>query len=188
MELTPYTELDAINSMLAAINEAPLNSLSNLEDIDAIAARRILQQVNRQFQSRGWSFNSFEDYVYNPDALTHKITWVNNILYIKCNDYKITKRGDYMYNLDDQTFIFNAPITADVILYFNLEDLPETARNYVIAKATTIFESQYLGDSELTPILTQREQEAWMYFNDYEHTVVTNNMLANTYIAGVKER
>ena len=187
MQLTPLTELDAVNSILASINESPVNTLEGLTDTDAINALRTLRQINRQFQSRGWSFNTFDNYVFNPDVYSKKITWLDTLLYIKGSN-KYVKRGKYLYDMTNQTFIFTAPITASVILLTEFEDMPEQARDYIVAKASSDFAAKFLGDDSLTQILVQREQEAWGYFHDFEMTSNDYNMLNNTYISGLKAR
>jgi hypothetical protein len=187
MQLTPMTELDAVNEILSAINESPISSLEDMNDIDAINAQKMLTNVNRQFQSRGWSFNHFESYVFNPDAYYNKIYWIDTILFIK-GEHKLIKRGKFMYDLTDNTFFFKQPISAEVIMLTDFEDMPEAAKEYIVAKASTEFAMRYLGDPALLQGLKLREQEAWSYFNEYEHTDNDYNMLDNTYIAGIKQR
>jgi len=187
MQISPMTELEAVNEMLSAINESPISTLEGMNDIDAINAQKILATINRQFQARGWSFNHFESYTFNPDSYYKKIYWLDTILYIKA-DNKYIKRGKFMYDLTNNTFYFPSPITADVILLTDFEDMPESAREYIVAKASTEFAMRYLGDPILLEGLKMREQEAWTYFNEYEHTNNTYNMLSNTYISGLKQR
>lgn len=189
MQLTPLTELEAVNSILAAINESPVNTLEDLQDGDAINALKILRMVNRQFQSRGWSFNTFDNYALTPDVYTNKITWLDTLLYIKGTDgNKYIKRGNFLFDLTNNTYFFDRTIYASVILHTNFEDMPDQARGYILAKASTEFAMRYLGDDSLVQGLHQREQEAWMYFNDYEMTNNDYNMLENTYISGIKQR
>ena len=51
------TKLDAVNTMLSAIGEAPVNSLSS-GLIEAEIAETILDTVNTEVQSMGWHFNT----------------------------------------------------------------------------------------------------------------------------------
>lgn len=189
MQLTPLNELEAVNEILASINEAPINSLENLQDLDAVNALNTLRRVNRQFQARGWSFNTFENYVFNPDVYTKKIKWLDTLLHIKSTDgNKYIKRGEFFYNMTSQTFHFNAPIQANVVLLTDFADMPDAAKSYITAKACTDFSVRFLGDDSLGKTLLQREQEAWAYFHEYEMDTNECNMLDNTYIADVKAR
>ena len=67
MSLTPTTELEAVNTMLNTIGEAPVNTLVNMTSVDALAALSVLQNVNRGVQVEGWFFNSEYDYPLVPD-------------------------------------------------------------------------------------------------------------------------
>ena len=61
------TQLQAVNSMLSTIGEAPVNSLdSGL--VDAETAETVLNEVSRDVQSFGWNFNTEPDYVFNPNS------------------------------------------------------------------------------------------------------------------------
>ena len=189
MQLTPLTELEAVNLLLASINESPINTLEAIQDIDAVNALNTLRMVNRQFQSRGWSFNTFESYVFNPDVYSKKIKWLDTILHIKSSDgNKYVKRGQYFYNMTGQSFTFTRPIQAEVILLSDFEDMPEAARNYITAKAAAEFALKFLGDDSLVNGLQAREQEAWAYFHEYEMNSNDYNMLENTYISDLKAR
>ena len=46
MQLTALTELDAVNSIIGTIGEAPINSLEELTDVDAIVSCGILVDRN----------------------------------------------------------------------------------------------------------------------------------------------
>lgn len=190
MVITDPVVLDAVNSILSAINEEGVNSLVDLEDTDAINALNMLKSTNRAFQSRGWSFNTFEDYKLNTDAITGRIKWPDNILSMTSDDsYQLIKRDGYVYDIDNATFKFpSSGIRVNVVLLMDFSSIPVPAQEYVIAKASARFSTRYLGDDSLSIILSRREQEAWTYFNEQEHIVSPVNMLENTYISGVKQR
>ena len=58
MSVAATTELESINIMLAAIGEAPINSLTGTLPVDARLAQSTLTEVNKEVQSEGWSFNT----------------------------------------------------------------------------------------------------------------------------------
>lgn len=181
--------LDAVNSILSAINEDGVNSLVDLEDTDAINALNMFKSTNRAFQARGWSFNTFEDYPLNVDAITGRIKWPDNILSITSDDYELIKRNGDVYDVENATFKFpSSGIRVNVVMLMDFSSIPVPAQEYVIAKASARFSTRYLGDDSLSTILSHREQEAWTYFNEQEHIVSPVNMLENTYISGVKQR
>ena len=57
MTTAATTELEAINIMLAAIGEAPVNSLIGTLPVDVKMAQKLLNEQNKAVQSEGWSFN-----------------------------------------------------------------------------------------------------------------------------------
>ena len=61
MAVAETTELECINIMLAAIGEAPINSLVGTLPVDARIAQSTLTEVNKSVQSEGWSFNTETD-------------------------------------------------------------------------------------------------------------------------------
>ena len=95
--ISPTTELDAVNEIIGAIGEAPVNTLENIMNVDVISALRILRNNNRSFQSRGWSFNSITEYPLNPDVYSKKIKWLDVYLKIDGEEgTKYVKQGDYV--------------------------------------------------------------------------------------------
>ena len=58
MTTAATTELESINIMLAAIGEAPVNSLTGTVPVDVRLAQSTLTEVNKEIQSEGWSFNT----------------------------------------------------------------------------------------------------------------------------------
>ena len=65
MTVAATTELEAINIMLAAIGEAPINKLTDTLPVDARLAQSTLTEVSKEVQSEGWSFNT-ERSAQNP--------------------------------------------------------------------------------------------------------------------------
>lgn len=184
-EIYAYTELEAVNEVLAAIGDSAVSSLDNLTDIDAINARKVLASENRKFQSRGWSFNQNEAYVLNPDVITKKIMWADDLLYIESDDAKYVKKGYYVYNMTTQSYIFESPLTVEAILMVPFEDMPVQARDYIVARAAKVFEMRYLGDQQLNQLLAQAEKEAWSYFQEYEMENNDYNILNNANVTSI---
>ncbi len=55
--LTPTTELEAVNAMLAAIGEAPISALEGATQADVQIALALLRMTTREVQSWGWRWN-----------------------------------------------------------------------------------------------------------------------------------
>ena len=71
MAVAATTELACINIMLAAIGEAPINSLVGTLPVDARIAQSTLTEVNKSVQSEGWSFNTEIDVTLTRDVSNH---------------------------------------------------------------------------------------------------------------------
>jgi hypothetical protein len=181
--LSATTELEAVNSMLGSIGQAPVNTLNVVGIKDVSVARQFLTRTLRQVQTRGWNFNTDEDYDLTPD--------VNGIIAIPAGALSVdamsvgddvtTRREPTsgimaLYNKADRTFVFPAAVPCKVIWGFPFEDLPETARNYVATAAGRRFQAQIVG----SPILDRFEEEdvmsAWMMMDREERRTRDTNM------------
>lgn len=169
MILTSNKALEAINDMLAAIGEAPVNTLEDSQNVDVENAIRVLDKVNRQVQSKGWSFNHIEDTYLNVDITTKKIKWQDDLLYLVGTDgTKYIQRGDYVYDFDNQTDTFESDIEVEIIRLVAFDYMPPVARDYIVAKAARIFQTQTLNDDSIGQNLMSQEQEAWAALQEYE--------------------
>lgn len=189
MILTSNKALEAINDMLAAVGEAPVNSLEDSQNVDVENAIRILERVNRQVQSKGWSFNHIEDTYLNVDILTNKIKWQDDLLYIVGTDgTKYIQRGDYVYDFDKQTDTFDSNIEVEVIRLVDFDYMPSVARDYIVAKASRIFQSQTLDDDSIGQNLMYQEKEAWAALQEYEMELGDYSMFGIQPVQILKER
>ena len=169
MILTSNKALEAINDMLAAVGEAPVNTLEDSQNVDVENAIRVLEKVNRQVQSKGWSFNHVDEAKLNRDLTTNKIKWQDDILYIVGTDgTKYVHRGEYLYDFDNQTDTFTSDIEVELIRLVDFDYMPSVARDYIVAKAARIFQSQTLDDDSIGQNLLAQEQEAWAALQEYE--------------------
>lgn len=169
MILTSNKALEAINDMLATVGEAPVNTLEDSQNVDVENAIRVLEKINRQVQSKGWSFNHVDEAKLNRDVTTNKIKWQDDILYIVGTDgTKYVQRGEYVYDFDNQTDTFTSDIEVELIRLIDFDYMPSVARDYIVAKAARIFQSQTIDDDSIGQNLLTQEQEAWAALQEYE--------------------
>ena len=63
MSLATTTKLEAVNTMLGVIGETPVNTLGGTSrPVSVVSAESVLDEVNREVQSRGGHFNTEHDY------------------------------------------------------------------------------------------------------------------------------
>lgn len=145
------TELEAINTLLRCIGEGPVSDVDSPQNISAMNGLKTLRRVSREVQTAGWYFNSEYDVTLSKDQ-DGKIPVGNDVLEIdsygsdKSTD--VTRRGGFLYNLSDNTFVFAGSIKVELIRFLSFEDIPESARTYIVIKAGREFAHQEIGASD----------------------------------------
>jgi len=177
LELT--TELDAINAILGAVGESPINSFDD-NFTDASIARQLLRQESRRFQSIGWTFNTETGVILSPDG-AGEIHLPRNTLQVKLQDTtnSIVQRGYRLYDRTTRSFVFTEDQTVDMIMLIDFEEIPEAARQYLTIKSGRIFQDQYQGDDNQHRFKARDEVSAWATWQNYEAEVAKHNVLSN---------
>lgn len=150
MALLATTELEAVNMMLAAIQEAPVATLTSETIEDAAIALSMLRQVTKEICGRGWHFNTDYDYTLSVDGnLNIPIpTTASHVDPERSTGKDYVRRGDFLYDRENQTYDFAAgtSVKCRIIWMFDFEDLPQSFRTYVAMRAANRFVQQTLGD------------------------------------------
>ena len=110
MALTATTKLEAVNTLLSSIGEAPVNSLTS-GLVDAETAEIIINAVSREVQSQGWSFNTDLEREFTPDANKQYVI-PTNVLRIdmgqrRSDTLNVVQRGNKLYNRATNSFFFD---------------------------------------------------------------------------------
>lgn len=156
------TELEAVNVMLSVIGEAPINTLTGAATVDVIQAKAILSQVSREVQSIGWHFNIERDYPLVPD-INQEINLAANMVRVDADQYPeldVVQRGLRLYNRKDHTFKFDKTVKVEVIFLLSFEELPQTARQFIVIRAARIFQDRMVGSDVLHGFTAVDEQKA----------------------------
>lgn len=152
MSLTTTTELEAVNTMLNTIGEAPINTLVDITSVDAITALSILRSVSREVQTQGWFFNTEHNYPLVPD-LNNNLPLPLNILSLDSSEvsqsFDLIQRGPLAYDRQNHTYIFTDTVKCSLILLLAFEETPEAARHYMTIRASRIFQDRVLGSDSL---------------------------------------
>ena len=149
---TRTSELEAVNTILSTIGEAPLNTLSGSLPVDGTIAKNVLSEVSREVQSQGWHFNTHYKVTLSRDT-DNKIPLATNIVRIEIDprqyskvSYDIVQRNNFLYNLakNEDTFDTNFKnVTAVYLLPF--DEIPEQAKRYITIRSARIFHDRTLG-------------------------------------------
>lgn len=164
LTFTPQTELDAVNQMLLSIGQSPVNTLTVTGLKDVSFARLVLHNTAREVQSKGWHFNTDSEYPLVADV-AGKVELPANALSVdpcdRAKDYVERYEGAYrrLWDKDNHTFVINATVKADVVWFYQFEQIPQTARAYIAHKAGRVFQASAVGSQILYQYTKEREME-----------------------------
>jgi len=175
------TQLDAVNSMLSAIGEAPVNSLSS-GLVEAEIAETILNTVDREVQSMGWHFNTelSKSYAQNPSG---EILLGTDILRadatLEADSPDLVQRGLKMYDRRNHTFNIGASTKLDVVVQLDFDDLPEVCKRYITLRATRIFQDRIVGSNTLHDFQIRDEERALFELKEFDKAADDHNIFDN---------
>ena len=189
MAVSKTSKLDAINSMLIGIGEAPVNTLnSGLQEAEVAAI--LLDNVSREVQSACWSFNTDLRYTLTPNT-AKEIVLPSNTLVVDTTKLKrdyntdVIERKSRLYDRTKNSYEFDGDVEVDITYLFDFEELPEVARRYITLRAGRKFQENILGSSEMTQLQFKDEQAALINLRDFESQSGDYNIFDNydTYAA-----
>ena len=168
------TMLTAINSILQSCGQAPVTTLDQTNP-DVAIATQTLNEVSREVQAEGWSFNKELGVDMSVDN-NNEIPIASNILWIDATDnganvnYNLIRRNGKLYDKVTHTDKFpdTDMIVCDVIFQFEWEDLPIPMQDFITARAATIVSSRIVGDPNQYQMLQQREAFSRTLVMEYE--------------------
>ena len=181
MTVAATTELECINIMLAAIGEAPVNSLTGTVPVDVRIAQSTLIEVNKQVQSEGWSFNTEIDVTLTRDG-SNNIPLGTDVLRVDAQTHDHPsidpiQRGLKLYDRKNNTFVFDEDIRCTVVYFRSFDELPEQARSYMTIKAARIFVDRLVSDQSLRTYTEGDESRARSVLMETDLSNADHNML-----------
>ena len=181
MTVAATTELECINIMLAAIGEAPVNSLTGTVPVDVRMAQSTLTEVNKQVQSEGWSFNTELDVTLTRDA-NNNVVLGTDVLRVDAQTHDHPsidpiQRGLKLYDRKNNTFIFDEDLKCTVVYFRSFDELPEQARSYMTIKAARIFVDRFVSDQSLRTYTQEDEIRARSVLMETDLSNADHNML-----------
>lgn len=156
------TQLQAVNTMLGYIGEAPVNSISNTAELPVSAANAvsILDETSKEVQSSGWHFNTERDISLLGNAADGKITLDADILQVDhegTDDIDLVQRGTSLFDRKNNTDVFTSEIKVTVVKELPWDSLPEQARRYITLRAARSLQSRLVGSRELEALILRDE-------------------------------
>ena len=185
------TELQAVNQILASVGQAPVTSIDTetitdsngntvtvVTNPDVAISYDTLQEVSREVQGEGWTFNKEFSYPFTPDAISKEILWPNDVIqmdlsddpqYINYRSKDVVKRDGKLYDRMNHTFKWDDDVVyCDIVYLQEWVDLPSPIQDYITCKAAAVVSSRLVGDPTQYQILQQKEAYARALALEYE--------------------
>lgn len=163
-----HSKLSIVNSMLATVGLAPLSA----EDIAHPAyskADRKLDEVNFDFQNRGWWFNhAVRTLMHDPG--TGEIVIPSRAMAVDPVDTSknYVVRGHRLFDMGSQSFNIGAAVECQITENIPIEYLPPTASSYLRAEARRAYFLDEDGSAQKLDQYNREAQRAWVLFHQ-EH-------------------
>lgn len=183
------TELEAVNTLLSVIGEAPVDKLSDIvinEITDSALARRTLNEVSRDVQAEGWSWNTDQNVELTKTSINEFVLPSNTLSCLfspnRYPDKQYVARGLKVYNRAKRTFAFGGDITSPLIVdhvisQLEWSEVPHAAQQYIVIRAARIYSDRYLNSNAIYTYTAQDEEYARAMLIRDEERHLDNNML-----------
>ena len=156
-----FTRLGAINRMLQAAGEQPVNTLVSDGTNDVSLAESVLDDSIKEILSQGLNFNTEVKDLYK-DA-SGQIILSDSILYVtpwgKDMYRKLTQRGNLLYDLSENrtTFPDEEFVTVKITYDWPYEDVPTDIQLWIADHAARVYQMQTQRSRETDSFLAERE-------------------------------
>lgn len=164
--IQPVTLLDAVNVVLGSIGRNALMSLESINlNSDGESALKQLHNWSMQVQQEGWHFNTEPGIKLVPEE-DGRIALPLNALKVDTvgtdADRDFTWRGKWLYDREKHTMIIGSPVTVDLVVGLDFEEMPQVVRNYITMKAARSFAQFKLGQGATNQFTREQEGEAYI--------------------------
>lgn len=186
------TELEAVNTLLSVIGEAPVDKLSDIafnEITDSALARKTLAEVSRDVQAEGWSWNTDWNVELTKTSANEFVLPSNTLSCLfSPNRYPgkpYVIRGLKVYNRAKRTFAFGADLATSLIVDHVIsqlvwDEIPHAAQQYIVIRAARIYSDRYLNSNAIYTYTAQDEEYARaMLMRDEERHLDSNLLWGN---------
>lgn len=172
--------VEAVNLILRAYGEARISSLG--ETADAVKAEKALIMAQFQALSEGYSFCTTERLTLSRDVNGYVYAGINVTQVVPTGSsagLDVVVLGDRLFDREDQTYVFDADVEADVTIALPWDDLPQPAAWYVAYRAAFAFVSdEKPGDPALRGLQEQIRQ-AKVTLEQYDSRLRRGGLVGN---------
>jgi hypothetical protein len=170
------SKLSAVNTLLAIIGEAPVNSLNPPLVGDVALAESTLDEVSREVQGAGWSWNTMLYDSIPLDASTGQSQLPSNTLAVRFNplsypSQRFVLRGLRLFDRVKNTYDLRgslgvavtgntSDLVAEIIEELDWDSIPETGRRYIMIRAARMFSNRAMTSSSIEAYTAEDEKNA----------------------------
>lgn len=180
--LAPATELEAVNEILGAIGQSPVNTLELSGVPDVIDATALLRSTLRDVEAAGWSWNTDSNYTLQVQA-DGTIPVPVGALEVDPEDKTsalIVRRNPATGNLSlydptTQSFAQTSAVACRIVWAFPFIDIPQAARTYVTIAAGRRFQAGRVAAPTLEKFNEDAENRAWALLQRIERRTRDTN-------------
>jgi len=188
------SKLNAVNTLLAIIGEAPVNSLNPPLTGDASLAAQVLDEVSREVQGAGWSWNTMLYDSIPLDASTGQSQLPSNTLAVRFNPLtyptqRFVLRGLRLFDRVKNTYDLrtslgvavtgnNSDLVAEIVEELNWDSIPETGRRYITIRAGRIFANRAVTSASIESYTAEDEQNALQILKRTEDMAQNYNFIS----------
>lgn len=171
--------LDSVNVLLATINELPLESEEDLDNVlEARQAVMTLEEVKRAVLGEGWDFNTDDNWEF-PTNEVDEIPVPENVLDITANNADVIMRDWKLYSRSNMSYEFDEPVVCKVVWDFDFDAISHPIRNYITIRSARIFAQRTIGDSGQVQFTAIDEEDALISARRSESRTGQYNMLSS---------
>lgn len=180
LNLSPTTELEAINLMLSVIGESPVNSAEDTGVVDAVVARQILTQSSRDVQLVGWHWNTEINFPIAASFPEGELLLPPNTLKVGTTgadaSLDLVQRGNRLYDRANHTFNVGRTVLVEIVLLLPFDQLPEAARSYTVMRAARQFQERMVGSEVIWQFNSRDELRSWSNLQSAEAETISLNV------------
>mgnify|MGYP003114725309 FL=1 len=171
------SELQAVNAILGAIGQAPVQNLNTTANPEVQLALDLLRQTSVDVQDQGWVFNR-EDHLRTIPNTNGQIVIPANALQVDVSFGQIWRmtnvviRNGLLYDKIRHTDNFSDWLPDGILLDYtwlwDFDDLPGVFQRYITLKASERAATQMVSNADLARLLQQQSEMARAACLEYE--------------------
>ena len=189
------TKLQAVNTLLSIVGEAPINSLVAPLTGDASLAESVIDEISTEVQSEGWHWNTYiykniplqagngySDLPYNTLACRFNPLSYPSQRFV-LHGTKLFDRQENSYDLRASlgvamTGTTQSDLMCEVVEELEWDDIPQPGRRYIMIRAGRIFANRAVTSSTIEAYTSEDEANALKILRRSEDMLSNHNYIS----------